>query len=228
MRRYVPTTEANGGDDHSTHWLSVGDLMSGLMLFFVLLFVSVLLRLQERAESETELRKVIIGEVIGELKANNVEVDIDVETGDLSIKEAILFAEGSAALKPKGRAFLREFIPLYTRVLFGKEEVSKHISHVEIEGRTSSKGSYRYNMELSLQRANSVSQYVLSDGLKFRYKDTFRKKMMATGLGKTSANLKQDDPKDRKVVFRMAFTKDKSFVESWFEALRKVMREPVP
>jgi flagellar motor protein MotB len=132
-------------DDDASTYLSIGDLMSGLLMFFVLLFITALAQIDEP-------KRVVIGNVIGEMKNNNINVKVNPETGDISIQESILFAQGSTELKPEGKDFLRRFIPVYSRVIFSKPEIENEISRVMIEGHTSSEGDDKTNMELSVLR----------------------------------------------------------------------------
>ncbi len=121
-------------DEDSSIYLSIGDLMSGLLMFFALLFITALLQL---AENDVP-KRVVIGNVVGQMKSNNINVKVNPDTGDISIQESILFAKGSTELKPEGKAFLRRFIPVYSGVIFSKPEFEKEISRVVIEGHTSS------------------------------------------------------------------------------------------
>ena len=131
-------------DDDSSIYLSIGDLMSGLLMFFALLFITALLQLAQKDVP----KRLIIGNVVGEMKSNNINVKVNPETGDISIQESILFAQGSNELKPEGKAFLSRFIPVYSRVIFSKEEFENEISRVVIECHTSSEGDEKINLEL--------------------------------------------------------------------------------
>ncbi len=141
-------------DDDSSIYLSIGDLMSGLLMFFALLFITALLQLAQKDVP----KRVVIGNVVGQMKSNNINVKVNPETGDVSIQESILFAKGSTELKPEGKAFLRSFIPVYSGVIFSKPEFEQEISRVVIEGHTSSDGDNKTNLQLSLLRSSSAYQ----------------------------------------------------------------------
>jgi outer membrane protein OmpA-like peptidoglycan-associated protein len=79
---------------------------------------------------------------------------------------------------------------------------------VVIEGHTSSKGSDKDNMELSLRRALSVSDYILSNQLNFSTKKRFKQKILASGRGEIDANQTINNPGDRRVVFRFQFRRE--------------------
>ncbi len=184
-------------DDDASTYLSIGDLMSGLLMFFVLLFITTLIQ-------RDEPKRVVIGNVVGQMKSNNIDVKVNPETGDVSIRESILFAQGSAELKPEGKSFLRRFIPVYSGVIFSKPEFEKEISRVIIEGHTSSEGDYKTNLELSLQRSASVSRYIFYQ-INFSTKTRFSQKILAAGRGEIEAEQRFDKPSDRKVLFRFQF-----------------------
>lgn len=180
-------------------WLSIGDLMSGLLMFFALLFITVMVQLKQYQEAFDKLPLVILNTLRQEVPGGD-KLEVDPRTGDVSIPDAILFDEGSAELKPAGRQFLRSFIPVYSNVIFSNDEFDNMITRVIIEGHTSSFGEERENMQLSLQRALSVSDYISS--LNFPTQSQFKYKVLAAGRGELDANQEIDSPGDRKVVFR--------------------------
>ncbi|GAX44554.1 OmpA/MotB domain protein [Tolypothrix sp. NIES-4075] len=190
-------------DDDSSIYLSIGDLMSGLLMFFMLLFITALLQLAEKDAP----KRVVIGNVVGQMKSNNINVKVNAETGDVSIQESILFAKGSTELKPEGKDFLRGFIPVYSGVIFSKPEFEKEVSRVVIEGHTSSEGDYQTNLQLSLLRSASVYRYIFSE-MNFQTQVPLSKKILAAGRGEIEADKTRDNPSDRKVVFRFQFRSD--------------------
>ena len=62
----------------------------------------------------------------------------------------------------------------------------RQIVRVIIEGHTSSKGSDKDNLELSLRRALSVSDYI-SNQLDFSTKKRLKQKILASGRGEIDA-----------------------------------------
>lgn len=185
-------------------YLSISDLMSSLFLFFALLFITVLVQLKDYQEQIANQKRIFIGTLIGQLRAANVGVKVNEETGDVSIRDAILFDEGSAELKPSGKAFLQKFIPVYSQVIFSKPSIEKQITRVVIEGHTSSKGDYEQNLELSLLRSLSVSKYIFSTNVNFNTKSRLSQKILVAGRGEIESE-PIDNPADRKVVFRFQF-----------------------
>ncbi|MEH2283773.1 MAG: OmpA family protein [Nostoc sp.] len=190
-------------DDDSSIYLSIADLMSSLLMFFALLFITALLQLAQKDVP----KRVVIGNVVGQMKSNNINVKVNPDNGDVSIQESILFAKGSTELKPEGKAFLRRFIPVYSGVIFSKPEFAQEISRVVIEGHTSSEGDDKTNLQLSLLRASSVYTYIFYD-MNFPTKAPLSQKILAAGRGEIESDKKRDNPGDRKVVFRFQFRSD--------------------
>ena len=176
--------------DENPFSLSLGDLMAGLLLIFVLLLSFVMLRLEnlmEEKRRELELlddreriKKLLIKRLLNELSEFDVEVDPD--TGVIRITEGILFDFGRDELKQAGKAFLRQFTPKYVGILLSDPLVKEHIAQVIIEGHTDNVGGYEYNLRLSLRRANSVAAYLFAkDFGAFRYAEDLKKLLSANG-----------------------------------------------
>ena len=176
--------------DENPFGLSLGDLMAGLLLIFVLLLSFVMLRLENLMEEKRHqlaqlddrerVKKLLISRLLKELSDFDVEVDPD--TGVIRIKEGILYDSGKDELKQEGKEFLRQFIPKYVEVLLSNPDVSEHIAQVIIEGHTDNVGSWEFNLDLSLRRANSVAAYLFTEEFgTFRYADALKKLLSANG-----------------------------------------------
>ena len=205
FEQFEPDVELE--EDNAGIWLSISDLMSGLLMFFALLFIVVQVQLQEYQELYKKL-PLAIQQALQQKLGDKYAFKVDPETGGVTIGNSILFDEGSAELKPAGKQFLREFIPIYSNVIFSDKLFDRQITRVVIEGHTSSGGSEKANMELSLRRALSVSDYIFSQQLRFKTKQQFKQKILASGRGEIDANQSQDKPRDRKVVFRFQFRRE--------------------
>ena len=188
MRRTPPKSKTLA--DENPFNLSLGDLMAGLLLIFVLLLSFVMLRLEnliaerrsqlEQLDDRERIKKLLIRRLLKELAEFDVEVDPD--TGVIRIKEGILFDFGEDELKQSGKAFLRRFTPKYVGILLSDPLVKEHIAQVIIEGHTDNVGGYEYNLSLSLRRANSVAAYLFTKEFgTFRYADDLKKLLSANG-----------------------------------------------
>ncbi len=176
--------------DENPFGLSLGDLMAGLLLIFVLMFSFVMLRLEnlmderrsqiERLDDREQIKKLLIRRLLKELADFDVEVDPD--TGVIRIKEGILFDFDKDAIRQSGKEFLRLFIPKYVGVLLSEPDVSEHIAQVIIEGHTDNVGSWEHNLDLSLRRAKSVATHLFTEEFgTFRYAENLKKLLSANG-----------------------------------------------
>lgn len=198
--------------------LSISDLMSGLLLIFILLLSSVLLEMTEQKEkneytlsivSEQEkAKRSIISELSGEL--NEFDLEVDVKTGIVRIKESLLFDYGKFDITESGKDFLKIFIPKYASILLSKPEIEEQIGSIIIEGHTDNIGSYNYNLDLSLKRASSVANFIYSDNFeKFDFSNVFQKKLSANGRSYINPLVENDTDEhrqqNRRVEFKFSF-----------------------
>ncbi|MEB3163026.1 MAG: OmpA family protein [Prochlorothrix sp.] len=215
MQLDVNPSEPQEEEDNSI-FLSIGDLMSGLLMIFALLFSVVFIQYQEALMKAEQLKQqveqyeqafqqlplLLRTQLEAELGTGRFEVDP--ETGDLIIADEILFDENVATLKPAGQAFLRQFIPVYSNIIFQlPPEISRQITTISVEGSTSSSGLDQDNMDLSLSRASSVYQYIFNDPTfpNFPTKAQLRQKMLVAGRGEIDANQQTIAASDRRVTF---------------------------
>lgn len=204
--------------EESGVWLSVGDLMSVLLMIFALLLISALVQISEVYEESQNTRIVIIKDINDKLNAEGIGVQADPETGDISITDSILFDLNDYKLKASGQEFLEKFIPIYSDAIFQSKATADEVSRVVIEGHSSSEGAFDRNMELSVLRANSVIAFVNS--MEFRDKQRFFDKAVISGRGPIEARQDVADAADRKVKFRFQF-KDEEFLGN-FSEVKKV------
>jgi outer membrane protein OmpA-like peptidoglycan-associated protein len=206
--------------EESGVWLSVGDLMSVLLMIFALLLISALVQISEVQEKSQNNRVMIIKGIKDAFDKQDIGLAIDSESGDISITDSILFDQNDHQLKVSGKLLLDKFIPIYSDVIFQSKETENEVSRIVIEGHSSSEGQFNRNMELSILRANSVSSYI-SDML-FTNKSQFFQKVMVSGRGPIEANKEIVSAEDRKVKFRFQF-KDEEFLGN-FLGVEKIER----
>lgn len=211
-RAHEPLVEEHTVD---TEWLSISDLMSGLLLIFALLVVVTLFQLKTMQEETQNKRILVIQALQQQFNSNGINAKVNPETGDITLLESVLFGFNEQELKPEGRAFLNRFLPVYSHVIFSDENISKEITRVIIEGHTSSDGALGYNMQLSLGRANSVFQYINAME-HLPEKSGFLNKIQVSGRGPMDAQPSESLDSDRKVIFRMQFKSE--------DALNQVLR----
>lgn len=189
--------------DETGAWLSISDLMAGILMIFVLLLISTLARLMEFDEQANKNRVIIIEGLQTELTKANIDSIIDPNTGSMSLEDSVLFTSGSALLKPQGKRFLNKLIPIYSQVIFQSGEISDEVLFLVIEGHADNRENPRKAMNLSMRRAESVVEYI--DHMIFHYKGKFLKKILAAGRGSLDADKSLKAEKNRKVLFRFEF-----------------------
>jgi len=154
--------------------LSIGDLMAALLLIFVLLLASTLLKLQgefetksQVAERYTAIKEDIYKELIIEFKDDLKKWNAEIDPKDLAIRfqePDVLFETNQFSLKNAFKTILKDFFPRYVKVI-SKPKFKDNIEEIRIEGHTDNVGSYYHNMELSQNRTRSVLTFVLESTL---------------------------------------------------------------
>lgn len=175
-------------EEGNGYWISFSDLMSGVLIIFMLLFIYKILDYQNNIESKEAMieslsstRAQIITMLQEEFEKEDIDILIDPKTGAIRLSEAILFDYGRNELKEEGKSFLQKFIPVYVRILFSDEKIKSQVSQIIIEGHTDDSGDYIYNLKLSQERALSVVEYLIGDGFNYDYKNDLQYNLTANG-----------------------------------------------
>ena len=155
------------------HWIPLADLMTGLMMMFMLIAVLYMLKVNS-AVSDYSMSKNELGQDLCQEFASDLEKwDADCDEANLIVRfksPDVLFDTGQAVLKPQFQDILSDFFPRYINVL-RQDKYQDSIEEIRIEGHTSSKWrigtseneAYFSNMQLSQARTFSVLKYVLSE-----------------------------------------------------------------
>ncbi|MCQ2012912.1 OmpA/MotB family protein [Clostridium butyricum] len=175
-------------EEGAGYWISFSDLMSGVLIVFILLFIYKLFDYQESMAQKEQMiqelsstRLQIISMLKEEFEKENIDIAIDPKTGAIRLSESILFDFGKSELKGEGKAFLEKFIPIYLSILLEEEDIRSHISQIIIEGHTDDNSTYIYNLKLSQERAFSVVEFLLSDGFEYSKKEDLQQYLTANG-----------------------------------------------
>jgi outer membrane protein OmpA-like peptidoglycan-associated protein len=220
-----------GIEEEDTPWVSVSDLMSGLMIVFLCIAV-LFMRQQEKSIEQQRSVATTYKQVQGDLsealvqefdKAELERWGAEIAGDGLVVRfkdPSTMFTEGDAALTEGFQKILQEFFPQLVHVL-SQPAFHDHIREVRVEGHTSSewilgRGKqlssdqiYLKNMELSQRRAFSVLAFVLSlnESATVPQKD-LQGWMRANGLSSSQLVLdsktRAEDPiRSRRVEFRV-------------------------
>ncbi len=207
--------------DDEEHWIAVSDLMSGLMMLFLLIAVMYLV-IVERKNREIERVVVLYEDLRAELYQDLlIEFADDLplwgsELGeDLKFRFTntdLLFEEGESSLKPAFTLILADFFPRYVKILTS-EKYRDEILEVRIEGHTSSSWSlardtddaYMLNMALSQERTRTTLGYILGLTSVSHEKEWLRSMLTANGLSSSqlvvAGNGEEDADSSRRVEF---------------------------
>lgn len=218
----------------TSNWISLSDMMTGLMLIFMLIAILTISQVVAEQEQRQELLDefdVSQAEIYQELEntfgRKSDEWGIEI-TRDLVIKfnnPDLLFDTDAATLKPEYKAILDEFTPLYLSIV-NKPQYADKIKEIRIEGHTAdytdTHPTYMSTVELSQARANSVLAYMRDTGaftgLTPESKDKLTFWLSANGLGNGRAldsngeyvyeSANGASPKSRRVEFRIVTNSD--------------------
>ena len=161
-----------------------------------------------------------------EFAKNNINVDIDTQTGALTLEASDLFDYDEAELTEEGKQALEQVLPIYCKVLL-QENYRNYLAEIIIDGYTDTDGDYSYNLYLSQQRSLAVAQYLLDIQGNFLNADqsqqlqdylTVNGHSMANPVLDADGNVDKDASRRVEVKFRL---KDDEMIEE----LNKVMTE---
>jgi outer membrane protein OmpA-like peptidoglycan-associated protein len=204
-------------------WMSISDLMSGLMVIFLFILIAYIRPIIEKHDNINEIAKTWVSahdEIYAALKSEferdlvkwRAELEAETLTLRFSAPE-VLFAQASAELAPEFNAILSNFFPRYVRVL---SQFDSGIEEIRIEGHTSSEwqeGStedeaYFANMALSQDRTRTVLEYGLGVLTEANEKEWARRHLTANGMSSSrrifsSESKLEDKDASRRVDFRV-------------------------
>jgi len=208
----------DSSQDCGEHWLSISDLMAGLMMVF--LFIAIVFMLKTETESQkikdvavayqenqVAIYDALVSEFQGDLHQWGAEIDKETLSFNFTSPD-VLFANNQSALSREYKAILSDFFPRYIEVL---KPFRDSLDEVRIEGHTSSAGlrgstkqqAYFYNMRLSQGRTRSVLEYGYS--LMPAESEWITASIAAVGFSSSrliKRNGVEDHKKSRRVSFR--------------------------
>ena len=213
-------------------WMSVSDLMTGLMVIFLFVAIAYMIQVNENQTVLTdyvETKNHLHDKLVKEFEADATQWQMQIGK-DLTMKfnnPQVLFATGSYQLTPAFKDILDKFIPRYLNILLN-DSLSERIQEIRIEGHTDNVPAPQFdpdpfmaNVKLSQLRSYSVLEYIKNMPSYKSYTDEQRRKLeywfTANGLsyGKAVDSDGQytalsgntiDKDKSRRVEFRIVTT----------------------
>jgi outer membrane protein OmpA-like peptidoglycan-associated protein len=224
MRDLLGAAPAEGEEQ----WISVSDLMAGLMVLFIFIAISYMKdiiidknqieevkdQMEEVAMTFQNTQELIYQKLLNEFRKDLPiwKASIDQPTLTISFEEpSVLFESQSSQIKPVFQLILRDFFLRYLKVL---DEFRPSIEEVRIEGHTSSEWigavtqdeAYFKNMELSQDRTRAVLGFALSLPRVKSYKTWAKQTITANGLSSSKPILvkgNENRGRSRRVDFRV-------------------------
>ena len=171
MRTASP--RASHDEEEESYFISMSDMMVGLVFIFVIMLVYFALQYRKTTEElagASQTRTKILQDLERRLKDKGVQVTVDYDTGVLRLPEKVLFAKGQADLSPSGVMAVRtvagemaKVLPCYTfnAPRAGCRATPHRIDAIFVEGHTDidriAPGSrWKDNIDLSAMRATNV------------------------------------------------------------------------
>jgi len=203
-----------------TYWIPLADLMTGLMLIFMLvtaIFISrveqtTTLIIDEYKKVREDMQLALQNEFKNDFKKWNADL-----LGDMTIRfnnPDVQFKSGSAELTPEFQTLISDFFPRYMEII-RNPKFKYAVKEIRIEGHTSSfwrnassSEAYFLNMELSQRRTRSTLQFIMSLPVFKSDEEWFKGLITANGLSSSrpiikSSSLIADDVRNQRVEFRI-------------------------
>lgn len=212
----------------NNEWMSISDMMSGLMLIF--LFIAIGFMIEVESEKET-MKEVVISYRDTKANLNEAlysEFGEELESWDASIttnnsivfaSSEVLFEVSSSEITSEFKVVLENFFIRYMKILIS-DEYRDEILELRVEGHTSNtwKNSkskeeiYLKNMQLSQERAYSVLSYCysLKDEEVIQSRVWLEKYFRANGMAYSQSREKD---KARRVEFRVVMKSESKMYE---------------
>lgn len=222
MDRVLGRPKNGASTDSGEYWLSVSDLMAGLMVVFLFIAISLMRdafserdKIKEVAVTYQENQVAIYNALMSEFSKDLARWGAEIEKDSLSFRfksPDVLFDRGDITLKPTFKIILDDFFRRYLSVL---DHFHDSVDEVRIEGHTSSIWSHKStpdeayfkNMVLSQGRTRSVLEYVYQLAPDEQQRAWVKSTVAAVGFSSSRAvldeNGKEDMQRSRRVVFRV-------------------------
>ena len=199
----------------SPFWISFADLMSALMILFLVVMAVSLMAvtkdINEEAAAETQRAQEILNichEIKSMANVKNQLIQVDCLDNRINFGEAGRFNFNDYKIQEDGTRALQDIVPIVLEV--AKSEAGKKwFKQVVIEGFTDTDGSYLYNLHLSLQRSEWVmcslldEKYSRSMVVSDEDKELVKQIFLAGGV--SFNNAKESKEASRRVELRLQF-----------------------
>ncbi|WP_085318306.1 OmpA family protein [Derxia lacustris] len=219
----TPVARKPRDDGEKPFWISFSDLMSALMVLFLVVMSVALLAVTkkisevDRGEAQRHADIEALMQEVRLVAAQFEGVKVVGTTIDFGPR-ATFEREGQNTLSPAQNALLRSFTPLLLDRLRSSEAGKHWFKRAVVEGYASRSGSYLFNLNLSLQRSERVLCTLLTAAPPDAPLGSDDRRMIAQRffVGGASFNSLRDNPAEsRRIEFKLEFkTRDERQLEA--------------
>jgi outer membrane protein OmpA-like peptidoglycan-associated protein len=194
-------------------WISFSDLMTALMVLFLVAMAVALLNVTQglrkmdegRAQRDTAISACL--DDIREITQSTPYPGLKLRGQTLELGSLAEFPKDSNELEAQRANYLRGFVPHMLQIA-RTPECQNWLKRFVLEGYASPEGSYLYNLNLSLERSQRVLCVLLdnkaADALSAEDRQAIREQFFVGGSSFNSAILNQPE-KSRRVELRLEF-----------------------
>ena len=208
--------------DTEEQWLSVSDLITGLMIVFLFIAITYMrtvkhenTKMREVAvayqENQVSIYDALMKEFKNDLSKWNAKIDQETLSFEFNSPD-VLFDNGETSIKNNFKAILEDFFPRYINQI---RPFRSSINEIRLEGHTSSSwgttvsetDAYFNNMALSQGRTRSVLQYIYQLPNISHDQNWIKTNIAAVGFSSAhpviNNSLQEDSNASRRVTFRI-------------------------
>ena len=219
--RLKPRIDDN--NEGNIFWITMTDLMTGLVLVFIVMFLYSYISNNAAAVQQKIAKENATKTLQEALNKQSINAIIEPNSGVVKISDLELFEIGSYTLSKKGKQYLDKFAPVYLNSIFSDKYLEKNVAKIIVQGHTDSQTfigqysedeQYMKNMELSLNRAFEVANYMTNTPYNKNNGNRLRKMIVVEGASFSDPIIvsgKEDFAKSRRVELKLVMKKDKKF-----------------
>ncbi|MBF0188170.1 MAG: OmpA family protein [Magnetococcales bacterium] len=206
MSTIIPTIRKRQESTESPFWISFADLMTALVMLFLVVMSISMVAIASKSVVEKREQAQDIDQIFDDLSdravSGGVEIAINRANHTISFGEKVRFAHNSFQLSPEAVEKLQSFVPLLLHVRNTKKGV-RWLKRIHIEGYTDQTGTYLYNVNLSLNRAQAVVCALFAGDLLPEERRLLRQLLIIDGAAATA--VKESPKESRRVEVRLEF-----------------------
>lgn len=198
-------------EGESPFWISFSDLMSALMVLFLVVMAVTLVAVTDSLDKVTKTQiernnaiKKVMSMIADDPASSGVLVDRQNYRIDLG--KQVRFESNSFVISASASDFLRHYVPVLLRAKV-TEEGKKWMRRVVVEGFTDEDGTYLYNLRLSLDRSRSVvcSLFAKGNGNTLTSEQLRQVQELFLVGGYSFNSIQKDKAASRRVEFKIDF-----------------------